>query len=165
MNQPVETLCFTGLDSTLKELPIFYCTKEQKHLLDSRVLQLTLVTSNTISPVESEKQVSAGNRVTLSCRYTGSVNRLYWYRQYPSSKLDFLLYVFEDGSMSGDRPAGFSAKVQNKIVDLEIFSTAVSDSALYYCALCDCVLCVVLMAFLPLKDAYNCVPHTLNTHQ
>uniref|UniRef100_A0A3B1J1S6 Ig-like domain-containing protein n=1 Tax=Astyanax mexicanus TaxID=7994 RepID=A0A3B1J1S6_ASTMX len=87
------------------------------------------------NPVESEKQVSAGNRVTLSCRYTGSVDRLYWYRQYPSSKLDFLLYILESGTIYGSPPPGFSAKVQNKEVNLEISSTAVSDSALYYCAL------------------------------
>uniref|UniRef100_A0A8B9LMM0 Ig-like domain-containing protein n=1 Tax=Astyanax mexicanus TaxID=7994 RepID=A0A8B9LMM0_ASTMX len=93
------------------------------------------VTSNTISPVESEKQVSAGNRVTLSCRYTGSDMWLYWYRQYPSSKLDNLLYIYTDGDMRGSPPPGFSAKVQSNIVNLEISSTAVSDSALYYCAL------------------------------
>uniref|UniRef100_A0A8B9LJS8 Ig-like domain-containing protein n=1 Tax=Astyanax mexicanus TaxID=7994 RepID=A0A8B9LJS8_ASTMX len=92
------------------------------------------VTSNTISPVESEKQVSAGNRVTLSCSYTGSNVALYWFRQYPSSKLDNLLYIFEDGEIRGSPPPGFSAKVQNKVVSLEISSTAVSDSALYYCA-------------------------------
>ncbi|KAG9273833.1 hypothetical protein AMEX_G10594 [Astyanax mexicanus] len=94
------------------------------------------VNSNTISPVESEKQVSAGNRVTLSCSYTGSnVYSIQWYRQYPSSKLVFLLYITPSGSMSDNRPAGFSAKVQSNIVNLEISSTAVSDSALYYCAL------------------------------
>uniref|UniRef100_A0A8B9LNL5 Ig-like domain-containing protein n=1 Tax=Astyanax mexicanus TaxID=7994 RepID=A0A8B9LNL5_ASTMX len=93
------------------------------------------VTSNTISPVESEKQVSAGNIVTLSCSYTGSNVVLYWYRQYPSSKLDNLLYILESGRIYGSPPPDFSAKVQNKIVHLEISSTAVSDSALYYCAL------------------------------
>ncbi|KAG9273834.1 hypothetical protein AMEX_G10595 [Astyanax mexicanus] len=93
------------------------------------------VKSNTVIPVESKKQVSAGNRVILSCRYTGSPPLFYWYRQYPSSKLDFLLYVTSSGSESDSPPPGFSAKVQNSIVDLEISSTAVSDSALYYCAL------------------------------
>uniref|UniRef100_A0A8B9LPR7 Ig-like domain-containing protein n=1 Tax=Astyanax mexicanus TaxID=7994 RepID=A0A8B9LPR7_ASTMX len=80
--------------------------------------------------------VSAGNRVTLSCSYTGSnVYRLHWYRQYPSSKLNFLLHITLSGSMSGNPPAGFSATIQSNTVNLEISSTAVSDSALYYCAL------------------------------
>uniref|UniRef100_A0A3B1IVR6 Ig-like domain-containing protein n=1 Tax=Astyanax mexicanus TaxID=7994 RepID=A0A3B1IVR6_ASTMX len=87
-----------------------------------------------ISPDQSS-QVSAGNIVTLSCRYTGSNVVLYWYRQYPSSKLDNLLYILESGRIYGSPPPDFSAKVQNKIVHLEISSTAVSDSALYYCAL------------------------------
>uniref|UniRef100_A0A8B9LM67 Ig-like domain-containing protein n=1 Tax=Astyanax mexicanus TaxID=7994 RepID=A0A8B9LM67_ASTMX len=99
------------------------------------ILLLISVTSNTISPVESEKQVSAGNRVTLSCSYTGSDPWLYWYRQYPSSKLDNLLYIYESGSVQGNPPPGFSAKVEDKVVHLKISSTAVSDSALYYCAL------------------------------
>uniref|UniRef100_A0A8B9LM97 Ig-like domain-containing protein n=1 Tax=Astyanax mexicanus TaxID=7994 RepID=A0A8B9LM97_ASTMX len=92
------------------------------------------VTSNTINPVESEKQVSAGNRVTLSCRYTDSNVWLYWYRQYPSSKLDFLINIHDSGSLGGSPLPGFSAKVKDKVVNLEISSTAVSDSALYYCA-------------------------------
>uniref|UniRef100_A0A3B1JA15 Ig-like domain-containing protein n=1 Tax=Astyanax mexicanus TaxID=7994 RepID=A0A3B1JA15_ASTMX len=78
---------------------------------------------------------NTGNRVTLSCRYTDSNVWLYWYRQYPSSKLDNLLYIYETGSVQGNPPPGFSAKVKDKAVHLEISSTAVSDSALYYCAL------------------------------
>uniref|UniRef100_A0AAR2ILB2 Ig-like domain-containing protein n=1 Tax=Pygocentrus nattereri TaxID=42514 RepID=A0AAR2ILB2_PYGNA len=69
----------------------------------------------------------------LSCRYSTSNVYFYWYRQYPSSKLDLLLYMHERGSVSGSPPPGFSAKVQNKIVNLEISSAKLSDSALYYC--------------------------------
>uniref|UniRef100_A0A3B1J7Q8 Ig-like domain-containing protein n=1 Tax=Astyanax mexicanus TaxID=7994 RepID=A0A3B1J7Q8_ASTMX len=127
-------------------------------------LLLVQINSNTISPVESEKQVSAGNRVTLSCSYTGSnVYSIQWYRQYPSSKLVFLLYITPSGSMSDNRPAGFSAKVQSNIVNLEISSTAVSDSALYYCALEPTVnnnpapLCCKLLHFYML--AHNVLQH------
>ncbi|KAL6490076.1 hypothetical protein MHYP_G00004210 [Metynnis hypsauchen] len=65
----------------------------------------------SIDPLETEKQVSVGERVSLSCRYSTSNVYLYWYRQYPSSKPDFLLYMRETGSVRGSPPPGFSAKV------------------------------------------------------
>uniref|UniRef100_A0A3B1JKJ1 Immunoglobulin V-set domain-containing protein n=1 Tax=Astyanax mexicanus TaxID=7994 RepID=A0A3B1JKJ1_ASTMX len=61
---------------------------------------------------------------------------LYWYRQYPSSKLDNLLYIYESGSVQvEDKVVHLKISSTNSIVNLEISSTAVSDSALYYCAL------------------------------
>ncbi|KAL7879674.1 hypothetical protein SRHO_G00019280, partial [Serrasalmus rhombeus] len=86
----------------------------------------------SINPVETEKQVSVGDGVSLSCRYSSSNVFLYWYRQYPSSKLDLLLRITESGSVSGSPPPGFSARVENKRVDLSISSAKLSDSALYY---------------------------------
>ncbi|KAL6455422.1 hypothetical protein MHYP_G00361240 [Metynnis hypsauchen] len=65
----------------------------------------------SIDPLETEKQVSVGERVSLSCKYSTSDVYLYWYRQYPSSKLDLLLYMYETGRVSGSPPPGFSAKV------------------------------------------------------
>uniref|UniRef100_A0AAR2JMK2 Ig-like domain-containing protein n=1 Tax=Pygocentrus nattereri TaxID=42514 RepID=A0AAR2JMK2_PYGNA len=88
----------------------------------------------SIDPLETEKQVSVGDRVSLSCRYSSSNVYLYWYRQYPSSKLDLLLYTDESGNVWGSPPPGFTAKVQNKIMNLEISSAKLSDSAPYYCA-------------------------------
>uniref|UniRef100_A0AAR2LSQ3 Ig-like domain-containing protein n=1 Tax=Pygocentrus nattereri TaxID=42514 RepID=A0AAR2LSQ3_PYGNA len=76
----------------------------------------------SIDPLETEKQVSVGDRVSLSCRYSTSNVYFYWYRQYPSSKLDLLLYMHERGSVK-----------KNKTVNLIISSAEVSDSALYYC--------------------------------
>jgi len=81
-----------------------------------------------------------GDAVNLSCSYkdyTGTVNSLQWYRQYPRSKPEFLLYIFPHGVMSEDRPDRFSAKVHQDIkqVDLKISSAVQADSAVYYCAL------------------------------
>lgn len=81
-----------------------------------------------------------GDTVTLSCSYkdyTGTVNNLQWYRQYPRYKPEFLLYIFPRGDMSEDRPDRFSAEVHQDIkqVDLKISSAVQADSAMYYCAL------------------------------
>uniref|UniRef100_A0A3B1K8F8 Ig-like domain-containing protein n=1 Tax=Astyanax mexicanus TaxID=7994 RepID=A0A3B1K8F8_ASTMX len=79
--------------------------------------------------------------VTLSCKYNGSLTTddLLWYRQYSRSKPEFLILVNEANSeIKADPPVdGVSAKVNEEKngVDLKISSTAVSDSALYYCAL------------------------------
>ncbi|KAK2900807.1 hypothetical protein Q8A67_008922 [Cirrhinus molitorella] len=69
--------------------------------------------------------------------YTDTVQSLQWYRQYPRSKPEFLLYIYEHGAMSEDRPHRFSAEVNkdNKQVDLKISSAVETDSAMYYCAL------------------------------
>uniref|UniRef100_A0A3B4EHL6 Ig-like domain-containing protein n=1 Tax=Pygocentrus nattereri TaxID=42514 RepID=A0A3B4EHL6_PYGNA len=61
---------------------------------------------------------------------------LQWYRQYPGSRPEFLLFLTEFGG--GSDPAlrlTAEANRQMKRVDLNISHTVVSDSALYYCAL------------------------------
>ncbi|KAK3505845.1 hypothetical protein QTP70_019504 [Hemibagrus guttatus] len=91
--------------------------------------------ADSIKPLFTHKAVDEGDDVTLSCSYSGTVRNLQWYRQYPKSKPDFLLYILENGDLSPNIPPRMSAKVKDKQVDLIISSAAVSDSALYYCAL------------------------------
>uniref|UniRef100_A0A9J7XQX2 Ig-like domain-containing protein n=1 Tax=Cyprinus carpio carpio TaxID=630221 RepID=A0A9J7XQX2_CYPCA len=81
-----------------------------------------------IAPVSPNAFVSEGNTITLSCNYNGSAatDALHWYRQYPRSRPDFLFLVNE---------AKFDVNKMEKKVHLEISSAAVTDSALYYCAL------------------------------
>ncbi|KAF7705783.1 hypothetical protein C0J45_23230 [Silurus meridionalis] len=89
----------------------------------------------------THKVVDEGDDVTLSCNYKPTYstgNYLHWYIQYPQSKPKFLLHISQSGDLSPDKPPGMTAKVDdgdNKQVDLIISSAAVSDSALYYCAL------------------------------
>ncbi|KAK3518274.1 hypothetical protein QTP86_018992 [Hemibagrus guttatus] len=94
--------------------------------------------ADSIKPLFTHKAVDEADDVTLSCSYkdfSDTVQNLQWYRQYPKSNPDFLLYIFENGDLSPNIPPRMSAKLKDKQVDLIISSAAVSDSALYYCAL------------------------------
>ncbi|KAI5611217.1 hypothetical protein C0J50_11860, partial [Silurus asotus] len=95
--------------------------------------------ADSIIPLLTHKVVDEGDDVTLSCSYkdfSGSVQNLQWYKQDPKCNPEFILYIFESGALSPNIPPRTSAKVhENKKVDLHISSAAVSDSALYYCAL------------------------------
>ena len=95
--------------------------------------------ADVIKPLSGDENKLVGDTVTLSCSYkdyTGLVKNLQWYRQYPRSKPEFLLYIFPGVDM-GDRPDRFSAEVHQDIkqVDLKISSAVQADSAMYYCAL------------------------------
>ncbi|KAG7257680.1 hypothetical protein CRUP_007638 [Coryphaenoides rupestris] len=80
------------------------------------------------SPLSKSVQALQGDKVTLSCNYS-SANYFFWYRQYPSSPPQFL--IKEHMKISG-----FTLKKdeERKVFQLEISSAAVTDSALYYCA-------------------------------
>uniref|UniRef100_A0A3B4CJ28 Ig-like domain-containing protein n=1 Tax=Pygocentrus nattereri TaxID=42514 RepID=A0A3B4CJ28_PYGNA len=92
---------------------------------------------NVIRSYGSVKPARDGDNVTLSCNYSTSPNdALQWYRQFPRSRPEFLLYIYSHGTLSDPLPPRMSAEVEDKKrVDLIISSAAVSDSALYYCAL------------------------------
>ncbi|KAL0201037.1 hypothetical protein M9458_004224, partial [Cirrhinus mrigala] len=76
--------------------------------------------------------------VKLSCNYTGSVDSLHWYRQYAGSPPQFLILDYYGTTTQANPPvSGISInhRKEDNSVDLIISSAAVSDSALYYCAL------------------------------
>uniref|UniRef100_A0A8C1S2U0 T-cell receptor alpha/delta variable 8.0 n=1 Tax=Cyprinus carpio TaxID=7962 RepID=A0A8C1S2U0_CYPCA len=87
--------------------------------------------ANTIQPLYSEKHVVRGENVILSCNYTGN-----WYRQYPGSRPEYLIFNAETG-VSSEHTLRLKAQAKKEIteVELEISSTEVKDSAVYYCAL------------------------------
>ncbi|KAI5628676.1 hypothetical protein C0J50_10586 [Silurus asotus] len=94
----------------------------------------------SIKPEETTLSETEGSNITLSCTYTGSGNRLHWYQQKPGSSPEFLLLIDEVSEhVTEAQPPHprLSIKLDktNRKVDLHISSAAVSDSALYYCAL------------------------------
>ncbi|KAI5085862.1 hypothetical protein C0J45_23579, partial [Silurus meridionalis] len=99
--------------------------------------------ADKIGPTDTNIVRKEKDTVKLKCSYESSSTYvyLYWYRQYPNSTPQFLLFkgaksATAHGALSPNIPPRTSAKVHgNKQVDLHISSAAVSDSALYYCAL------------------------------
>ncbi|KAI5615401.1 hypothetical protein C0J50_10767, partial [Silurus asotus] len=95
--------------------------------------------ADSVEPLSPHKAVDEGENVTLSCKYKTSATNpdLHWYRQQPKSTPVFLLYIDLYGSKTNPMPPRLDVKIDktNKEVDLIISSAAVSDSALYYCAL------------------------------
>uniref|UniRef100_A0A8B9RM49 Ig-like domain-containing protein n=1 Tax=Astyanax mexicanus TaxID=7994 RepID=A0A8B9RM49_ASTMX len=88
---------------------------------------------------QSSISISEGRSITLSCSYTGSPYSLHWYQKKPGSRPEFRVLIIESsGTNVTDQQLDprLSIKLHKKEqkVDLEISSTAVSDSALYYCA-------------------------------
>ncbi|KAG9273837.1 immunoglobulin iota chain-like [Astyanax mexicanus] len=96
--------------------------------------------AQSIKPVnETQLHAFKDETVTISYKYEGATI-LYWYRQYPGSRPEyFLTIVPKKGATSEPNPLfpQFSSTVDfsESRVNLIISSTAVSDSALYYCAL------------------------------
>uniref|UniRef100_A0A673J8Z7 Ig-like domain-containing protein n=1 Tax=Sinocyclocheilus rhinocerous TaxID=307959 RepID=A0A673J8Z7_9TELE len=85
-----------------------------------------------------KNQMVEGESVTLSCTYdtSSSYVYLYWYRQYPNTEPQYLLW-------KGARSNGGEHKIEQRFrpatsqtsTELTIDSVTLSDSALYYCAL------------------------------
>lgn len=79
--------------------------------------------------------------LTLSYKYsrqTSASDEFFWYRQYPGEAPEFLLYISGSNFIRRSEALGsepkFSSNVSRDRVDLQISSAAVTDSAVYYCA-------------------------------
>ncbi|KAI4899270.1 hypothetical protein NFI96_029733 [Prochilodus magdalenae] len=107
------------------------------------IIMIESCVSQSISPLEEKVDAVEGETVTLSCsyEYSGSYTLyLYWYHHYPGSRPEFLLLTSESGgyvNKANNLDARISIKVHKaeKKVYLEISSSKISDSVLYYCAL------------------------------
>uniref|UniRef100_A0AAY5EU61 Ig-like domain-containing protein n=1 Tax=Electrophorus electricus TaxID=8005 RepID=A0AAY5EU61_ELEEL len=78
-----------------------------------------------------------GQPVTLECSYDSSSRNvdLYWYRQYPNKAPQYLLYKGARSRSDEHTSDRRFSSIKDKKVNLLISPAAVSDSALYYCAL------------------------------
>ncbi|KAJ4922430.1 hypothetical protein JOQ06_022926 [Pogonophryne albipinna] len=105
---------------------------------------LSGVSCEDLTPVKTEEFSSEGSTVTLSYRYskqaTGT-DYFFWYRQYLGEPPEFLLsisglnFTNKAESLGSDTRIFTDLSEGKKRVDLQISSAAVTDSAVYYCAL------------------------------
>ncbi|KAI5085355.1 hypothetical protein C0J45_23775, partial [Silurus meridionalis] len=129
--------------AAVSDSALYYCALQPTVTGNPAALYKNLDTgdsmADSIESLSTHKAVDEGDDVTLSCRYETSDTTpyLHWYRQQPKSKPVFLLYINPSGFKTNPMPPRLDAEVDknNKQVDLIISSAAVSDSALYYCAL------------------------------
>ncbi len=100
-----------------------------------------VVFGNVIKPNNTDVVYEEGSNVTLSCSHSPAASDyIHWYRQYGRSKPEFIVLTFASAKEPevSDVDPRFSVKIEKREkihVDLNISSAAVSDSALYYCAL------------------------------
>ncbi|KAL7386642.1 hypothetical protein ABVT39_011371 [Epinephelus coioides] len=104
------------------------------------LLTIRGVSCEELTPVKNEEYSLEGSTVTLSYRYSKQAtggDRFFWYRQYPGKPPEFLISHSGGGSKISNPIPGLSFKVsEDKTqMDLQISSAAVTDSAVYYCAL------------------------------
>ncbi|CAL8313356.1 unnamed protein product [Gadus morhua 'NCC'] len=90
---------------------------------------------DSISQQKDVQRAIEGAAVVLSCSYNSSVVGSLWYRQYPGSPPQFLIMEYS-GIITNPIPGMNITHIkQKRLVELLISSAAVTDSALYYCAL------------------------------
>ncbi|GAA6106262.1 uncharacterized protein LOC113636507 [Tachysurus ichikawai] len=97
--------------------------------------------ADKIDPTEKDANIvgKETETVTLKCSYETSRDSiyLYWYKRYPNSVLQFLLYkgarLRSDQSTPEDHRLG--AETSRDSTELTIRGLKLSDSALYHCAL------------------------------
>ncbi len=96
--------------------------------------------ADKIEPKEGDTNIikEEGESVTLSCTYETNSNNvwLYWYRQYPNGEPQFLLLKgarLQGGENIADHR--FRSTTSQTSTELITDKAALSDSALYYCAL------------------------------
>ena len=95
------------------------------------------VSCEELTPVNNEENSLEGSTVTLSYKYSKqptSNDEFYWYRQYPGKPPEFIISHLGTGRILKAPKSGLKITVKEKQMDLQISSAAVTDSALYYCA-------------------------------
>uniref|UniRef100_A0A3B3Y6E7 Immunoglobulin V-set domain-containing protein n=1 Tax=Poecilia mexicana TaxID=48701 RepID=A0A3B3Y6E7_9TELE len=108
-------------------------------LLSASLINST-VNCQQLTAGKTEEFSSEGSSATVSYNYSKAAvydDYFFWYRQYPGEPPEFLISHSGTGAPMSTSLPGFSFNVSDDKtrMDLLISSAAVTDSAVYYCAL------------------------------
>uniref|UniRef100_A0A668SUF1 Ig-like domain-containing protein n=1 Tax=Oreochromis aureus TaxID=47969 RepID=A0A668SUF1_OREAU len=97
------------------------------------------VSCEDLTPTNKEVFSVEGSTVTLSHKYSREAagnDYFYWYRQYPGKPPEFQISHSGTGMTMSDPVPGinFNVSEDKTLMTLQISSAAVTDSAVYYCA-------------------------------
>ncbi|CAI5676924.1 unnamed protein product [Oreochromis niloticus] len=103
------------------------------------IMILTGVSCQQLTANKTEESSLEGSTVTLSYRYSRQAagdDYFFWYRQYPGKPPEFLISHSGTGMKMSDPVPEITFKVSEDktLMTLQISSAAVTDSAVYYCA-------------------------------
>ncbi|GCC16708.1 hypothetical protein chiPu_0022599, partial [Chiloscyllium punctatum] len=95
---------------------------------------------DSVSQTPAAIKVNEGDDVLLFCNYTTTSNNayLYWYRQPSNGSVQFLLQKDQYSEKTGNFLLGrlfWNFDPVNRTIKLNVLSTELTDSAVYYCAL------------------------------
>uniref|UniRef100_A0A3P9DTW9 Immunoglobulin V-set domain-containing protein n=1 Tax=Maylandia zebra TaxID=106582 RepID=A0A3P9DTW9_9CICH len=89
-----------------------------------------------LTPSKDEESSVEGSTVTLTYTYSkGAANYFFWYRQHPGKAPELLISHSPSGEVGEEKTPGLKIQVEGEEIKMSISSAAVSDSAVYYCAL------------------------------
>ncbi|KAI9518322.1 hypothetical protein NQZ68_038593 [Dissostichus eleginoides] len=94
------------------------------------------VSCEDLTALQKEEFSPEGSTVTLSYRYSktiGATDYFFWYRQYPGKHPEFLIFHWGTKNATNSRLSVKPNEDKTQIY-LSISSAAVTDSAVYYCA-------------------------------
>ncbi|MGH0129881.1 UNVERIFIED_CONTAM: hypothetical protein FKN15_023058 [Acipenser sinensis] len=100
-----------------------------------------MTSGDSISPQQTAESRTEGESVTLSCSYTTSSNNivLYWYRQHSYRAPE---YILQKGARSNSyshtadfAKSRFTSTADTSSTIITISKLALSDAAIYHCAL------------------------------
>ncbi|KAJ6652396.1 hypothetical protein lerEdw1_011626 [Lerista edwardsae] len=89
---------------------------------------------NSVAQEQQFASTAEGKPVQLHCSYTGVEYSLQWYKQHPSSQIEFMTLLTSTRTVSHDR-FNMSLDTRGKTTSLLLRSPRLEDAVVYFCAL------------------------------
>ncbi|KAL7386177.1 hypothetical protein ABVT39_004872 [Epinephelus coioides] len=150
--------------------------KNEEYSLEGSTVTLSYryskgVSCEELTPVKNEEYSLEGSTVTLSYRYSkqaASSDEFYWYRQYPVKPPEFIMLISGMNisriaeSLKSDTRFFTELTEEKRRVDLQISSAAVTDSAVYYCAVRPTVTGNTKTLYKNIMSKHNTILHNIH---